>query len=155
MENPQIIFPTVPLLLPWVLIPHSLQKEWERAWSCRRFCWWMVWSPQLPKALEGATETHFQQGSGCWPKARVALDCLVLRVQLFLHAAWLIRAGTHSRCVCVARSQLSPVTDHWERVLFYSTSCLRWKERLCAPDLSSMLSITAVCGIESCFQTIL
>lgn len=50
------------MLLPWVLVPHSLQMEWERAWSCRRFCWWMVWSPQLPKAVEDVTETCFQQG---------------------------------------------------------------------------------------------
>lgn len=127
MEKPHIIFLTVSLLLPWVLVPHSLQMEWERAWSCSRFCWWMVWSPQLPKALEGVTETHFQQGSGCWSKARIVPDHLVLQEQLFSHPAWLIRTGTHSGSVYVARSQLSPVTDHWVRVLFYANSCLKAK----------------------------
>lgn len=54
-------------------------------------------------------------------------DCLVLQVQLLSHPAWLIRAGTCSGSVCVARSQLSPVPHHWIRVLFYASSCLKGK----------------------------
>lgn len=54
-------------------------------------------------------------------------DCLVLQVQLLLHPVWLIRAGTCSGSVCVARSQLSPVPHHRIRVLFYASSCLKGK----------------------------
>lgn len=63
--------------------------------------------PQSPRALEGVAEPHLHWGSGCQPKARIALDPLVLHVPLFPCPAWLIRADTSSGSVCVARSQLS------------------------------------------------
>lgn len=48
--------------------------------------------------------------------------------------------------ICVARSQLSPVTDHWVRVLFYASSCLKGKRGcvlqacLCYPSQHHVVS---------------
>lgn len=100
-------------------------------------------SPQPRRVLECVTEPHLQRGSGCWPKARIALDPLVLHVPQFSCPVGLIRPGTSSGSVCVARSQLSPVllnhfasamteTEHLIRVVFYAAPLSRYEELVCS-----------------------
>lgn len=124
-------------------------------------------SLQPPRTLEGVAKPHLQQGSGCWPKARIAVVPLFLHALPFSCPVWLVGADTSSGSVCVARSQLSPallnrfaspviqIFGHWIKE-FYSMQLLsQGKKRWCALGLCYKLSITISHSTKSCFQTIL
>lgn len=117
-------------------------------------------SLQPPRALESVAEPHLQWVLECRPKARIALDPVVLHAPLFSCPACLIGADTSLGSVCVAKFQLSPAlncdsdSEHWIKE-FYSMQLLsQGKKRLCALGLSYKLSITTSRSIESCCQAI-
>lgn len=124
MEKPQIIFLTVPLIVAMDAGSSQPANGGREGMVLQQVLLVAgLVSPQPPRALEGVAEPHLQRGLGCRPKARIALDPLVLHALLFSCPAWLIRADTSSGSVCVARSQLSPaLLNHFASTVIQTLS---------------------------------
>lgn len=153
MEKSQIIFLAVSLFLLWMVVPHRLQN-WERVWSCSRFCWEMVWSPHsFPRPWKVSLTSISSMAQGADPRQGLHWITWSYKCSCFhIQHGWSEQILSRGLCFQVsAQSSAWPLGKSFIPCKLLSQG----KKRLCAPGLSPVLSITASCSIESCFQTIL